>query len=321
MAAYSAIARYLLGEAASGTTPTSVADSVGSANLAITYNSNGNWTSIAAGNGFDFTAAALSASGAILRSSAGVFSALDGATEGSFTLLVDFDSVGAGGCRGFHFGSASGAGYFHLTFNDPYSCAFGWADEDAAGSPQYNTASYSSATLTSSGVKVFHVVVDTTQAVADDRVKIYMDGSLLTFIDTNIEQNTAIPAISASHYFTLGNGGSNSAGFDGRIFFFEVGTGQLTGTQISDSVTALLADNDTDPYAASAPPELTAGPTASNITASGFDISGTTDADCTVSLVVVNFGDPQPNDAAFDASTETASATASVEWTINHVGT
>lgn len=69
-----------------------------------------------------------------------------------------------------------------------------------------------------------------------------------------------------------------------------------------------------------APPTLTAGPLADNITSSGFRMRGTTDKAATVSLVVVPYGDPAPNNAAFDASTETASASAGVEWTINHVG-
>lgn len=69
-----------------------------------------------------------------------------------------------------------------------------------------------------------------------------------------------------------------------------------------------------------AAPVLTGALVESNVTAGGFDISGTADQDCTVSLVVVNYGDPAPDGAAFDASTETTAATADVEFTVNHVG-
>lgn len=324
MATYSALAQYLFDEAASGTTPSTVVDSVGSADLSITYNSNGAWTSIAAGNGFDFTAAALSATGAIIRSAGGVLSGLQSQTEASVTLVIDFDSIGAGGCRGFHFGSTAGAGYFHLTFNDQYSCVFGWADEDDAGNPQYNTAAYSDVNLTASGVKIFHVVVDTTQAVADDRVKIYMDGSLLTFLDTNIEQNTAIPTISSSHYLTVGNDGNNSNGFDGRIYYFELGSGQLTGSQISNSITALLSDNDTGAYtSADTTAPVLSSPTGAATGTTTADIGVTTDEGNGTLYAVVTTSATAPSAAqikAGQAHTGTAAAYADNQL-ISTVGT
>ena len=59
MAAASSIARWLLDEASSGTTPTECADDQSSNTLTIDYSSgDANWTSVAAGNGLDFTASA-----------------------------------------------------------------------------------------------------------------------------------------------------------------------------------------------------------------------------------------------------------------------
>lgn len=67
-------------------------------------------------------------------------------------------------------------------------------------------------------------------------------------------------------------------------------------------------------------PSLTAGPSVINITSSGFDVQGTTDEDCTAYLVVTAAGASQPSDSTFDASTETATATNAVQFTINHTG-
>jgi hypothetical protein len=67
-------------------------------------------------------------------------------------------------------------------------------------------------------------------------------------------------------------------------------------------------------------PSLSAGPTISNANASGFDIGGTADENCTASLVVTLVGADQPDDAAFDASTETAAVTAGTPFSIHHYG-
>lgn len=67
-------------------------------------------------------------------------------------------------------------------------------------------------------------------------------------------------------------------------------------------------------------PSLTSGPTISNANASGFDIGGTADENCTASLVFTVVGASQPDDATFDASTETAAVTAGTPFSIHHFG-
>lgn len=67
-------------------------------------------------------------------------------------------------------------------------------------------------------------------------------------------------------------------------------------------------------------PTLTAGPSVSGISSAGFDVLGTTSADCTVALVVVNYGDTAPTTTDYDNSTETASATSGVQFSIHHTG-
>lgn len=67
-------------------------------------------------------------------------------------------------------------------------------------------------------------------------------------------------------------------------------------------------------------PTLTDGPDVTDISVDGFDIGGTADQNCTVELVVVNYGDPAPEAEDYDASTETTSAIADTPFSIHHTG-
>lgn len=67
-------------------------------------------------------------------------------------------------------------------------------------------------------------------------------------------------------------------------------------------------------------PSITAGPTAANLATTGFDVLSTWNEACTVSLLVTAPGAAQPADATFDASTETAIATAGVQVSNHHNG-
>lgn len=73
-------------------------------------------------------------------------------------------------------------------------------------------------------------------------------------------------------------------------------------------------------YEAAGGLSFTDGPAVSGVTAAGFTAGATASANCTARLVVTDAGAAQPDDATFDASTETASATAAIPFTIPHTG-
>lgn len=332
MAAYSAIAKWLFSEG----TGTSIADATGNGNtLTLTENSGTSAWATNNGSGVDITRTPNTASAPLLAlvdvatngnvaSTINALNAGSGANELCAFFVMRLDSAAAGGSFVFKLGSPAGNGLFSMVV---FNTGFGqirFRNEDADGIGIAGVATFETSVLGS--YAAFCVVCDSTQANANDRARIYRttDGSTFTQIAitySEINQDVYVDGLTVDDDISILDQVSGAANVDGAVFYFELGHGTPLQAEREAKMAAIYADNDADPDAASAPPELTAGPTASNITASGFDISGTTDADCTVSLVVVNFGDPQPNDAAFDASTETASATASVEWTINHVGT
>lgn len=67
-------------------------------------------------------------------------------------------------------------------------------------------------------------------------------------------------------------------------------------------------------------PEFTDGPTATDITASGFSVGATSSKAGVASLLVTEAGAEQPDDADFDAGDETAIISAGVPFSIAHTG-
>lgn len=246
------VARWLLDEASSGTGPATVGDDQGSNDLTIDYSSgDAAWTSIGAGNGLDFTAAPGTANTAIaelddIAGNGNIGSSLDGATTVSLLLVVDIDAGDSTGSRLFAIGTDTGNGDFAVTISDTQMGIRWDVESGGAGSTVfYNIPS---------GVTVIAVIVDTTEAVNTDRVKVYFDNSLETKISGDISLNVAIDAVNDStRSASIGNRPSLNRNVDGKVYYAELFTGALTPTEISDSSTALAAGNDANWVSVSTP--------------------------------------------------------------------
>lgn len=316
MAAYTEILFLPLNEASSGTTPTQVTDSANGLTIPITYNGGANWTSVTAGNGLQFTAAAGSASGPVVArldfTGTALATAISGATELSAYGVFSATDVDDGGVI-FLIGRDDGlGGLFSLRWGDAGGANFNgrWNNDDGAGLVYYDMPGAEN--VADGDLHTFVLVFD--PASADD-LNLWIDGNSIP-VAFSEGPTGAMPTITADHFIAIGNHLNNNAGFTGRIMAFGCGTGVLTSGQISDIHTELLSNNDVSPLAAPAAPTLTAGPTITDIVAGGFTVNGTADQNCTVSVVVVDYGDPAPSSGDYDASAFTESATADTPFAV-----
>ena len=244
MADAATIARWLMNEASSGTSPTTVSDDVDGNTLAIDYSSgDAEWTSIGAGRGIDFTAAPCTSDTAIasltnIVANGNLGTNLDSVSEASFILVVDIDAGAANGSRLFHIGTSSGNGDLAVIVTDTV-LKVRWDREVQDGGD--GDASYS----IPSGVTIIACIIDTTQTTAADRVKLYYNNSLQTPIASTLLQNNTLAAINDTDRFvSIGNRPSGTRNIDGKIYYMELFTGQLTAQQVTDSYDALVLDND-----------------------------------------------------------------------------
>lgn len=93
---------------------------------------------------------------------------------------------------------------------------------------------------------VWHVIVDTTQAVAADRVTVYKNGSSFTStVITAIPQNTTI-TIGATEWIVLMNRETDAARqTDGKFYYAAMYNEAFNASRVSDHYDVLTLDDDT----------------------------------------------------------------------------
>jgi hypothetical protein len=237
--AYQSIARWLYDEASSGQAPTTVADDTGNSNdLNIDYaGTAAEWTSIAAGNGLDFTAAPTTNIRAVTE-------LIDIATNGNIGIsVVDIEEGSTNGARLSQIGTSSGNGDFGIIVR-PTDISIRWDRETGGtnGEIFYGIPGGSYPT----GVVVIVVLIDTTLGTNADRCKVYYNNVLQSQTSGSITQNSTVNFNQTNRNFTSFNRAAQNRNTRGIQYYEEIGTGILTTQQISDLTTALLSDNDSD---------------------------------------------------------------------------
>lgn len=247
---------YKFNEASSGQAPASVLDSSPGApsNLTITYGTGtAAWDSIAAGDGL-FTGVhhGNDANGTRVTGQVGtkVSSALAATKTATWEFVVqipDGTSLGAGLIFDVtnSGGTTRGLGGIYKRASENT-----WELYDPSG-----TLSYSfTAPITAAGISVtVHVVVDTAQAVAADRVTVYFNGvsQFLNVISAFALNSTWSP--SSTDYCTMLGGpavGTLNNVTQGTLYYAALYSSALTVTQVLGRSFFLQNNNDYDPNAA-----------------------------------------------------------------------
>jgi len=324
-----AIARWLIDNASSGVMSGVIVDDTGNGNnLTIdNANSDGSWTSVAAGNGLTANAAGKTSGSMIAEladivANGNIGSALNNATQASIILVADLDNTAPNEDHVFHLGTYSGNGDLNVQMAAKFQVR--WNNEAGGG--------YVRANNYPSGLSVIHIIIDTAQAVAADRIKIYYNNALQGQSVNTITQNDSLTAVNdTGRYVSLFNRPTQNRNARGSLYFAELHDAALTAQEISDSYTALIANNDANWVAPpdTIAPVFTVAPIASNPTQVGHDISTTLDEDGTIYAVRLASGSAAPSSAqvkagqdstgspAFEAQNVAATASVQASMTFN----
>ena len=238
---------YKYAEASSGTGPSAILDtSSGTAlNATITYGASGQWTSIGAGRGLNFGGTATSVTGSL--SGTKVQTALGGATAVTVEWCIDSALSSSTYDSYLEIVDGSSTHVVSMTVNHSQGGLIFSAAEGA-----FPNDCLIKCTIPTSGVLVIHVVVDSTQATAGNRVKVYVNGSLqsITIVD-QIGLNAALDAGFnwSTATLTMGAVGAAPQGvtYEGLIY-----ASALNSTEVAAHATSIAANNDADPNSAAA---------------------------------------------------------------------
>lgn len=227
---------------------TSVADDTGNGN-GLTFDPSAGdaaWTSIASGNGIDYTAAISTAGTAIvgledILNNGNIGSSFIAATQLSFLIVCDIDAGDNSGPRLVQAGTDGGDGDFAIGTR-PSDWLFRWSKEVGGTDITYPVPTGGYPT----GLMVIAVAIDTTLATAADRIKVWYNNVQQTAISGTIPQNESISLNNAAYNFSVGNRYTLNRNIDGQIYYTELFTGVLTDAEVSTATTNLLADNDSN---------------------------------------------------------------------------
>lgn len=309
------LAEWFFNDGASGQTPTTVADSSPNSNdLTVDFNgTSAEWASNAAGGYLNVTAAAQSGNvnaGRMAMNAGGLGAALEGAQQ--FVVFVKTEGLGLG--------AYPESPIVHIGPNGGTDLEVTVADVGVAGMISFRAAGgqfrfYGYADT------IFAFVFDGANATDADKIKCYKrsgaTNSQVTGVD--IQEYVAPTANSmsgindATTFLTMMQNAADNNNATGGLKFVRFESGILTQQEIFDAFDALAANDDADPLAV-APVTITAGPTITNLSYSGFNVNVTADQDSTIDILIEADGATQPSEAAFDAATFGGAGTANVSF-------
>src|SRR5690606_17655215 len=139
---------------------------------------------------------------------------------GTIEVVIDIDAVTTSSSRIHHIGFDEQAGRFSLVSSSDARLQFRWQG--------YTTAGEWAVSLPALGRGVVHLVLDTTLAEPEDRVRLYVNASRM------VRGGGAIPAegqaidLGTDASYVLGNREIGLRSFQGRLYYAATYTGALT---------------------------------------------------------------------------------------------
>ena len=247
------LVRYWFDEAPSGQAAAQLIDDQASPlNLPIIYDgANQTYKVVSTGRGWESTTTGNGGRASTLADGTKVQTVLDGATSATIEIVLRVDALNSQASRLINIGDGSESGYFTLSSVNVNTLYFYMFGETLRGQwdPGFD------------GTRaVFHLVYNSAEPTAGNRVRLYKNGVLQTKtggIDPPLNETISIPN---GKYFVMANRELCCRSIDGDIYYAAIYDGALTASEVSTNATALLANDDNNTYAVSVTPKGLASP-------------------------------------------------------------
>ena len=237
------LVRYLIDEAATGQAPTELHDSAAAPlALPIQYASGVAFCAPAGHRGLCGPSGWTTAVAGTLIDNTKLQLGLNGATKLTIELVVDLTgSPPNTAVRATGIGTPVSSGGADVAVG-----ARSWGDAYFVWSAGTKIVNWPIGTFTL-GRAVLHVVVDSTQPVATDRVRLFVGGVPATAsTDPMPAQNEALPILTGNA-FTIGNAMDGARAVQGTIFYVAWYASALDSQQVATNATLLAVSDDTTP--------------------------------------------------------------------------
>lgn len=243
---------WLFDEASSGSSPTTVASTVGGHDLTIAYDSgNAAWTSVSQGNGLDFTGTPATTDAKCTLSD---LSAEFGPSFSNIKTLTCLFALRADAgdsldCRIVYLGPSNGNGDFAVCLDENEDIQVRWDDDTGTGGRVTFTDSPASGSY-----YAFAARIDTNESTLANRCRLWSyNGTSVTEHTTQVEtgelaQNETIDLNNANYHVGIGGMlSTNQRNPDGAIFYVSLYNTALSVDAIAELLPAVYNLNDSTP--------------------------------------------------------------------------
>jgi len=233
------VVRYVLNEAARRTEPATVLDSADEPlNLTVDYGAVGNmsYAEVGTGRGLQWFVAESSGTALAPIDGTKVYTALEGKTQGTIEVVTTVQATSGSSSRIFTIGAGPESGRFTLSANSTDRVQFRWNDNVVAGDWPLSFSTL--------GRCVLHVVVDTTQATADNRVRLFLNGMLVVGNTGTVPMQFEPIVVGPGRSLYLGNRDEGIRSFAGSLYYAALYDRPLAPSEIVKHAAYLVANDD-----------------------------------------------------------------------------
>jgi hypothetical protein len=233
------LTRYYMDEAASGTAPTELIDHAPNPeNLTLTYEGEMSFDEVDGNRALSWAAFEQSSRASMPVAGSKIVQ-LQATKTATIEVVLEMSQVSSSHTRLSHIGESTDAGQFTLS-----SSAITRAQLYVNG---WNRIGLWEVDFQSLGRMVLHAVLDTAQADAEDRQRLYINGAPAVRVGGSLAVQDLVIDVGTTTHYVIGNREIGSRSGLGKIYYAALYTDALTDAEIVNNAATLLFDDDAPP--------------------------------------------------------------------------
>lgn len=234
------VVRYTMDEADEGQAPTQLEDSADDPlPLPISYTPGMEWVDVGGHRGLHWNAPGVDGHAGLPLDGTKIDTMLNGTARATIELVMAVEQIDNSGSRFLHVGTDDETGFFTLSTSSSGSMSF-YVNTDLSHAGRWQLDA------TNGQRRVYHLVLDTTEAREEQQVRLYVDGWLGPWNGGSPPDVNVPIELGPGRDFVLGNRTIGQRSFQGTMFYAAVYARAMSASEVVGHAAVLLETDDAD---------------------------------------------------------------------------